>query len=85
MALSSDCIPWLTDGLTDEWRFENILEALLTKQGLWPEPVAYNCLLNWVFLTGKRCCLLPFWVFMGGRDGKGVTETWWYHRHINQK
>ena len=36
--------------------------ALLKKQGLWPEPVAYNCLPNWVFLTGKRCCLLPFWV-----------------------
>ena len=45
---------WLTDGLIDEWRFEDILVALLKKQGLWPEPVAYNCLLNWVFLTGKR-------------------------------
>ena len=62
VAWSSDCIPWLTDGLTDERRCEDILVALLKKQGLWPEPVAYNCLLNWLFLTGKRWCLLPFWV-----------------------
>ena len=23
--------------------------------------IAYSCLLNRVFLAGKRCCLLPFW------------------------
>ena len=34
--------------------------ASLNKQGLQPELVAYKCLLNWVFLTGKRCSLLPF-------------------------
>ena len=34
--------------------------ASLNKQGLLPELVAYKCLLNWVFLTGKRCSLLPF-------------------------
>ena len=54
--------------------------ALLKKQGLWPEQVAYNCLLNWVFLTGKRCCLLTFGYHSHGHgrmppwgcmDGKG--------------
>ena len=60
VAWSPDCnkgIPWLTEGLTDEWLFVDIL---LHKQGEWTELTAYNCFLNWVFLFGKRCCLLPF-------------------------
>ena len=73
---------------------------LIKQTGLWPELVAYNCLLNCVFLTGKRGCLLPFWgiIVMGmgechhgsvgmvrGVTISGSTGTWWYHSHSNQK
>ena len=34
--------------------------ALLKKRGLWPELVAYNCLLNWVFLTGENMLPVAF-------------------------
>ena len=59
--------------------------GLMKQTGLWCElaalVLAYNCLLNWVFLTGKSCCLLPFLEIIvmvvgkchhgGCRDGKG--------------
>ena len=70
------CTPWLTEGLTDEWRSVDILVAYLNKQGLWPELAAYNYLFNWVFnwvlLTGKRCCLVLRVMVMGKCHHGGV-------------
>ena len=50
----------------------DILVAYLDKQGLWPELVDYNYLFNWVFLTGKRCCLVLRVMVMGKCHHGGV-------------
>ena len=52
----------------------------LIKQMVWPEQVAYNCLLNWVFLwekmlsvafSGVKVMVTGDWGFTMYRGGKG--------------